>query len=106
MLKALLDYGVERAVNSAAGLRAFQALARRIRPENDIALITTNRSIVRAISGFSEARLPKSVHGFEDLAFLFSCWRGNRSLIEMDFDEAAYLYGLLTSIDKPQCVEV
>jgi predicted O-methyltransferase YrrM len=106
MLKALLLSGVERVVNTPIGLRAFQALSRRIRPENDQALVNGNRSIVRAVDHFAEARLPASMQGFEDLAFLFSCWRGNRSLIELDFDEAAYLFGLVRSFAAPQCVEI
>jgi predicted O-methyltransferase YrrM len=106
MLKNLIADGLERAVNTNFGLRAFTALARRIRPANDWALVTGNRSIVRAVEHYSEARLPQQVRGFDDLAFLFSCWRGNRSLIQLDFDEAAYLYRLVASLANPRCVEI
>lgn len=106
MLKKLMSAGLEHAVNTDFGLRAFTALARRIHPANDWALVTGNRSIVRTVEHYFEAPLPAQVRGFDDLAFLFSSWRGNRSIIQLDFDEAAYLYRLVASLSNPSCVEI
>jgi hypothetical protein len=105
-MKNLLAKGAERAVNTRLGLRAFRAFASRIKPENDWALVNLNRSIIRAADRYTDVPIPGQIRGFDDLSFLFSCWRGNRWLIELDFDEAAYLYRLAHSLERPTCIEI
>jgi len=46
------------------------------------------------------------IDGFEDMAWLFNCSPGNRKIIRMDFDEAAYLYRVTKSLGDCNCLEI
>ncbi len=46
------------------------------------------------------------VHGFGDLVWLFSSTPANRGIICLDFDEAAYIFELLGSMNAAKCVEI
>ncbi|MGH7197662.1 MAG: class I SAM-dependent methyltransferase [Candidatus Omnitrophota bacterium] len=106
MIKKVIRKGVKKAVNTKPGLKFFKTLASEIRVENAWALEADNPSIVRSFKKFSGVSVPRKIEGFEDLAFLFTSWRGNRGIVRLDFDEAAYLFKLVRSLNNPQCVEI
>lgn len=54
-----------------------------------------------ARSSSKDGRIP-----FHELAWLFQACPANRGLITMDFDEAAYLYGVARSIPAARAVEI
>jgi predicted O-methyltransferase YrrM len=105
-MKNLITMGAKRVVNTKLGLKGFRVLASQVNPENDYFLVNTNRDIVRAVDHLKPENLPKKIDGFEDLAFLFANWRGTRWFIDLDLDEAAFLYRLVHSLQAPQCIEI
>jgi predicted O-methyltransferase YrrM len=51
-------------------------------------------------------RWPESVHGFEDLAFMFSSNQLNHGVASLQFDEAALLYRLARNVDTGPIAEI
>lgn len=51
-------------------------------------------------------RWPESVHGFEDLAFMFSSNQLNHGVASLQFDEAALLYRLARGIEAGPVAEI
>jgi predicted O-methyltransferase YrrM len=49
---------------------------------------------------------PQELKGFEDLYFLFSCTQLNMGIINLAFDEAAYLYKVIKGIKSANLVEI
>lgn len=103
MIKQAFRKGVRQAINTRSGLRFCKLLASEISTENIWALVDP---LIRSFGRFSKVNVPPKIDGFEDLAFLFSCWRGNRGLIRLDLDEAAYLFRLVKSLQSPLGVEI
>ena len=56
---------------------------------------------------FTQARwLPESIHGFEDLAFLFTSSQLNHGIISQELDEAARLYRVASDVTDGAVVEI
>jgi predicted O-methyltransferase YrrM len=55
---------------------------------------------------FAAARRPERLHGFEDLAFLFSSNHLNVGIAILTFAEAAYLYRLIHGLRQATIVEI
>jgi predicted O-methyltransferase YrrM len=51
-------------------------------------------------------RWPASLHGFEDLAFLFASTQLNHGIVSLAFDEAAYLYRLARGLGPATLAEI
>ena len=64
--------------------------------------------LLRTESFFAKrlADAPRAIRGFEDLAWLFSCNQANFGIVQMAFDEAAYLYKLARSLESARCLEL
>src|SRR5437870_5439578 len=56
--------------------------------------------------GFARARLPRTVEGFEDLAFLFSSNSLNHGISLLTFEEAAFLFGAAREVGKGVIIEI
>lgn len=48
----------------------------------------------------------KTINGFEDLHWLFTCNKTNWGIIGMDLGEAAFLYRLVKSLRRARCLEI
>ena len=69
-------------------------------------LHAATRSDVEA-ERFSEVlRWPSAVEGFEDLAFLFTSSQLNHGVASLRFDEAAFLYKLVSGLGKARIAEI
>ena len=53
-----------------------------------------------------EAMIPAKVGGFHDLAYLFACNQANRGAIAQDFDEAAYIWKIITTRKPAHLLEI
>jgi len=70
-------------------------------------LSTLSDSISRSASFDEAARAqPQPVRSFEDCAWLFSSNMLNHKLTRIEFEEAAYLFGLVKSMHEPQVAEI
>lgn len=84
-----------------AGL--LRSLAGSIARQDPQILTRTVTTVDRSLMG---VRLPDRISGFEDLAFLFWATPMNRGVLRQDFDEAAALYRLVSSLPEPRGVEI
>lgn len=50
--------------------------------------------------------IPKSITGFHDLYYLFACHQANRGIIAQDFDEAAYIWKIITEKQPGEIFEI
>lgn len=92
-------------INSRIGLKAVKFLASMVEPGKTWCLV--NDEQIRGSKSISD--LPKlgRISGFHDLSFLFRSWGANRGLILMDFDEAAYLFKIVSACpENSTCVEI
>lgn len=53
-----------------------------------------------------ETLIPSKITGFHDLFYLFSCHQANRGVIAQDFDEAAYLWKVITEAKPKKILEI
>lgn len=88
-MKRAIRNTIRKFVHTRQGLKLFRAMASGLATQNDRAMVNDDAAMVRGFERLSEVDLPAHIDGFEDLAFLFTSWRGNRGLIRMDIDEAA-----------------
>lgn len=51
-------------------------------------------------------RVPNKVSGFEDLSYLFASAQANRGVIAQDFDEAAYIWSVVTKNKPSKILEI
>lgn len=68
--------------------------------------IAENSRLLNQTTTLSVPNLPARVNGFEELTFLFNCNNFNRSIIRLDFDEAAYVYKVVRTLSSPTCIEI
>lgn len=71
-----------------------RAIAGAVRRHPELALEPIGAEQTRAARFGAVRDWPRSLHGFHDLAFLFSSNLLNHGIALLAFDEAAYLYGL------------
>lgn len=57
-------------------------------------------------ASLNEDIVPENVRGFEDLSYLFASHQANRGVIAMDFDEASYLWKVITQRRPGKILEV
>jgi len=60
----------------------------------------------KSLKNVDPGSLPPSIENFEDLYWLFTCNYGNRGTIQMDFDEASYLFRAVRQFQPRQIVEI
>ncbi len=107
MLKKILEKLVRWSVKKMARTKGGQELL--ITALYDFPLISIEsfgrRSSIEM--GFDKvADFPPSIHGFEDLYFLFCCSPLNMGICALSLDEAAYLYKLVKTLRQATLVEI
>lgn len=101
--RELARRAVVRAARSRWGFRALASLAR----ADPQVLIEALGPRVNRDAKFSTVRAwPRSLSGFEDLAFLFSSHQLHHAIISMAVDEAAYLHRLVRGLGAATIVEI
>jgi predicted O-methyltransferase YrrM len=58
------------------------------------------------LTTLKQSIIPEKIEGFHDLSYLFACHQANRGIIAQDFDEAAYLWKIITQIQPLNILEI
>jgi predicted O-methyltransferase YrrM len=105
-LKAAVMRFLRWTIHTRSGRKAFNYLvAEEIEANPEFVL----ESLFMRLNGqatFDGVPRPQRLHGFEDLAFLFSSNHLNVGIAILTFEEAAYLYRLIHSLRQATLVEI
>lgn len=53
-----------------------------------------------------DANIPREITGFHDMSYLFACHQANRGIIAQDFDEASYIWKVVTTRKPSKLIEI
>jgi predicted O-methyltransferase YrrM len=105
-LKGRARGAVVRGARSAAGRRLLLLLLRDRATLSWMLHRLSNWSSARASFDAAEAEGITAIAGFEDCSWLFASNPLNHGLARLELDEAAYIFRLIRSLDKPAVVEI
>jgi len=54
----------------------------------------------------NDAEIPDNILGFHDMSYLFACHQANRGIIAQDFDEASYIWKVVTTRKPSHLIEI